>query len=121
MIEGFCHHCRSDVTARSDETRPTCSVCGWYPLIPPSYGRRTQTWINGTWEPFIPKPTGYIWKDPQVRAQELLTAPAGELKDCAWCRTPFTRPPRSVKKYCCDLCKSRANDASRPSRQKAAS
>jgi hypothetical protein len=109
--EGFCHHCRADVPAASGQPRPTCSRCGWYPLIPPSFGRRTQQWVDGAWVPFIPKPEGYVWKDPQVRAREIQTADANETRACEQCGKAFEVGPRSVRRYCTSLCKNRAQHA----------
>ncbi len=65
-VEGYCISCRGDVPV--NDTR--CCLTDGMVTIPPTYGKRTQTWVDGTWEPFIPKPDGYVWKDPGVRDQE---------------------------------------------------
>lgn len=117
--EGFCHRCRADLPAEPNQPRPTCSACG-YPMIPASFGRRTQKWINGAWVPAIPKPPGYVWRDPQLREQELRAADPNETRYCGHCGRGYPAPPKSQRRYCSTVCRGRAHAVNRAPRRKGA-
>lgn len=78
-VHGFCHQCRADVPADPRYKRPCCEACG-HPLIPPTWGRRTQQWVDGGWTPDLPRPDGYVWKDPALTEAEKTAKKAAATK-----------------------------------------
>lgn len=104
---GFCHACRADLPTDPTEVRPTCTRCG-YPATPPTWGRRTQTWVDGDWVPNIPKPEGYVWRDPALTGTLMASAAAHQERTaCSECGELFDVSPRVTRKYCGDACKRR--------------
>jgi endogenous inhibitor of DNA gyrase (YacG/DUF329 family) len=61
-ILGYCIPCRDNVPVDSSRS---CIRDGQI-TIPPTYGKRTQEWVDGAWVPFIPRPEGYVWTPPAL-------------------------------------------------------
>jgi hypothetical protein len=92
MIEGFCIPCRDNVPVDSSRS---CIRDG-HITIPPTYGKRTQEWVDGAWVPFIPRPEGYVWSAP--------TEPAPKPQ----ASRPTPRPPAPKRAWSPPKRKSRA-------------
>lgn len=112
--EGYCIPCKADVPVDADRS---CLVDGMV-CIPPSYGRRTQRWMDGNWVPLIPKPDGWTWKAPAESAPrmavETVVAKARTFT-CVACRkdVPVRKRGRVTQQYCSNTCKNRALAARR--------
>lgn len=106
-VHGFCHQCRADVPADPRYKRPCCEACG-HPLIPPTWGRRTQQWVDGGWTPDLPRPDGYVWKDPAIAASATPKRATSEVRACLGCAAEFEAAARTTRSYCSDDCRNRA-------------
>jgi hypothetical protein len=111
-VEGFCVIERTDVPVDSDRYCLTHQTV----TIPPSWGRRGMRWTGSGWEGDMGRPPGYVWKprfseDPSV-------AHTVETRPCGHCGEPFSVEVRggSGTAYCGLVCKSRAANARRRSR-----
>ena len=66
--------------------------------IPVSWGSHTQQWMNGAWQPEIPRPENYVYA-PKAWAQTVVAVPkrttSSKEKSTPW-KTPLV-PVRSVK------------------------
>jgi hypothetical protein len=107
--DGYCRICRADVPLSLD------GLClaphKTMPGIPPTWGKRTQQFVDGAWVPPIPKPAGYVWRpkydDPSF---DPFAGPAP--KACETCGGPFRTRARGVTApRCCPSCRKQATMA----------
>lgn len=112
---GWCLRCNRDVPVDADRRCLTDrAVC-----IPPSWGSRTQEWIDGAWFPDKPKPAGYVYTPPgflTVVAEPKPDAPT----HCGHCGAALVVQAGggSPRGYCDTTCKMRANNKAKNARQR---
>lgn len=104
-IEGFC------ILGRADEPLGADKLCVEHRMvgIPPTYGKRTQTWVDGAWSPRIEKPVGYRYT-PRFKDEPSTFIPEPLATPCGICGKTFSYRPSggSAPLYCGSLCKGRA-------------
>lgn len=112
-------------------TRDGCCAACNLPAIPPSWGRRTWTWGDGTWVPYLPKPDGWSWTMPtddtpvgrtrRVAAPKPTPAPEPVMGVCAPCGKTYelARQGGSPQAYCSSICRARAASMKRAARRPA--
>lgn len=111
--EGFCTRCDTDMPISATGF---CLIHNW-PAIAPSWGRRGQQFINGDWEPCIPKPANYVYVNRW--ADKPATTPKEPRQSvtytCAWCQNTFAAIPAggTPPSYCTSIHKSAAQNARR--------
>jgi hypothetical protein len=84
--------------------------------IAPSWHKRGARWTGSGWEGDMGRPPGYVWK-PRF-SDDPAAAHTVETRPCGHCGEPFSAEVRggSGTAYCGLVCKSRAANARRRSR-----
>lgn len=107
-VFGYC------IVGQQDEPLGPDKLCQEHRMvgIPPSYGRRTQEWIDGTWEPFIARPDNYVYRP---RFPDVPSAAAEPVTVVCACGKTFSYLPNggSAPRYCSTVCKGKAARARR--------
>lgn len=119
VVEGYC------TVGRADEPLGPDKLCAEHGMvgIPPTWGKRTWNWKGDTWDPYTPRPEGYVYRprfkdEPPVPKPETavrVTPTVERTTNCERCGEPLTAKARggSVQRYCSNLCKRRAANMKR--------